>query len=129
MAVGDRKQFFFEAWIRTLDIQPAPDGYAYVGVEQLDSTGEAAYAAKVTFEELRTSSDWHKVERLFYLIPTCVRLRVRIGLMNATGSVWGTGFRLEVALLKYASIPRSGFHRMTYRYCQHRLEYSTLISD
>ncbi|MGB6934696.1 MAG: hypothetical protein WBD91_18110 [Acidobacteriaceae bacterium] len=95
VAVGDRKQFFFEAWIRTLDIQPAPDGYAYVGVEQLDSTGEAAYAAKVTFEELRTSSDWHKVERLFYLIPTCVRLRVRIGLMNATGSVWGTGFRLE----------------------------------
>lgn len=94
-ATGDRKQFFFEAWIRTIDIQPAPDGYAYIGVEQIDSTGEAAYAAKVTFEELRTSAGWHKVERLFYLIPTCVRLRVRVGLMNATGSVWGTGFRLE----------------------------------
>ncbi|HTU52258.1 MAG TPA: hypothetical protein VMF56_16830 [Acidobacteriaceae bacterium] len=94
-ATGDRKQFFFEAWIRAADIRPAPNGYAYIGVEQLDSTGEAAYAAKVTFEELRTSSDWHKIERLFYLIPTCVRLRVRIGLSNATGSVWGTGFRLE----------------------------------
>ena len=94
-ATGDRKQFFFEAWIRTADIHPAPNGYAYIGVEQLDSTGEPAYAAKVTFEELRTSAEWHKVERLFYLIPTCVKLRVRIGLTNATGSVWATGFRLE----------------------------------
>ena len=94
-ASGDREQFFFEAWIRAQEIQPSPNGYAYVGVEQLDSTGEQAYAAKVTFEELHTSTDWHKVERLFYLIPTCVKLRVRIGLMNATGSIWGTGFRLE----------------------------------
>ncbi|MGB8478931.1 MAG: hypothetical protein WCE63_08825 [Acidobacteriaceae bacterium] len=94
-AAGDRKQFFFEAWIRTANIQPAPDGYAYVGVEQLDSAGEPAYAAKVTFEELRTSAEWHKLDRLFYLIPTCVTLRVRIGLTNATGTIWGTGFRLE----------------------------------
>ena len=94
-ASGDRKQFFFEAWIRTANIRPAPNGCAYVGVEQLDSTGEPAYAAKLRFEELHTSSKWHKVERLFYLLPTCVKLRVRIGLLNATGSIWGTGFRLE----------------------------------
>ncbi|HEY5256705.1 MAG TPA: hypothetical protein VIJ53_18770, partial [Acidobacteriaceae bacterium] len=94
-ATGDRKQFFFEAWIRAVDIQPAPNGYACIGIEQLDKTGEPAYAAKVTFEELRSSAEWHKVERLFYLIPTCVKLRVRVGLMNATGNVWATGFRLE----------------------------------
>ncbi len=94
-ASGDRKQFFFQVWIRTADIQPAPDGCAYVGVEQLDSAGEPASAAKITFERLRVSSEWHKVEHLFYLIPPCVKLRVNIGLINATGTVWGTGFRLE----------------------------------
>ncbi len=94
-ASGDRKQFFFQVWIRTADIQPAPDGCAYVGVEQLGSTGGPTYAAKITFEQLRASSEWHKVEHLFFLIPTCVKLHVTIGLINATGSVWGTGVRLE----------------------------------
>ncbi len=94
-ASGDRRQFFFQAWIRTADIQPAPDGCAYVGVEQLNGAGEPASAAKITFRRLRTSTEWHKVEHLFYLIPPCVKLRVNIGLINATGTVWGTGFRLE----------------------------------
>ena len=94
-ASGDRKQFFFQAWIRTADIQPAPDGCAYVGVEQLNSAGKPASAAKITFQRLRTSTEWHRVEHLFYLIPPCVKLRVNIGLTNATGTVWGTGFRLE----------------------------------
>ncbi len=94
-ANGDGKQFFFQAWIRTVDIQPAPDGCAYVGVEQVDKAGEPASAAKITFEKLRVSSEWHKVECLFYLVPPCVKLRVNIGLLNATGTVWGTGFRLE----------------------------------
>ena len=94
-ASGDRKQFFFQAWIRTIDIQPAPDGCAYVGVEQLDSAGIPASAAKITFQRLRNSTEWHKIEELFYLIPPCVKLRVNIGLINATGTVLGTGFRLE----------------------------------
>lgn len=94
-ASGEGTQFFFECWIRTEDVQAAPDGCAYVGVEQLEGDGELAYAARVTFEEIRGNSDWHKVERLFYLIPTCRMLRVHLGLKNATGTVWGTGFRLE----------------------------------
>jgi hypothetical protein len=94
-ASGDGKQFFFQCKFRVEDVVPAPNGVAYVGVEQLDSTGEPAYAAKTSFEELCGSSDWHTVERLFYLVPTARTLRVRIGLKSATGTVLGAGFRLE----------------------------------
>ena len=94
-AKGEGQQFFFEAWIRTSDVEPAPEGFAYVGVEQLDSSGEPAYAARLTFEEIRGSNAWHKVERIFYLIPDTRKLRVRAGLKNATGTLWGAGFRLE----------------------------------
>jgi hypothetical protein len=94
-ASGEAKQFFFQCWFRTENVHAAPDGCAYVGVEQLDEKGNPAYAARVTFEEARGVSDWHKVERLFYLIPTCRKLRVHIGLKNATGTAWGAGFRLE----------------------------------
>ena len=66
-----------------------------MGVEQLDSAGIPASAAKITFQRLRNSTEWHKIEELFYLIPPCVKLRVNIGLINATGTVLGTGFRLE----------------------------------
>lgn len=94
-ASGDGEQFYFECWMRTDEVQAAPDGDAFVGVEQLDGEGYPAYAARVTFAEVRGTSDWQKVSRLFYLTPTCRKLRVRIGLKNATGAVWGTGFRLE----------------------------------
>ena len=94
-ASGEGKQFFFECWMRCLDVHAAPDGYGYVGVDQLEGNGELAYAARITFEEIRGSSEWHKVERLFYLVPTCRTLRVHIGLKNATGTLWGAGFRLE----------------------------------
>ncbi|MEO6923142.1 MAG: hypothetical protein ABI142_04900, partial [Bryocella sp.] len=95
VASGEGMQYFFECWMRTSEVQAAPSGYAYVGVEQLEANGDLAYAARVTFEEIRGSSDWHKVNRLFYLIPTCRKLRVHIGLKDATGTVWGAGFRLE----------------------------------
>ncbi len=94
-AAGNGNQFFFKGWIRTANVVPAPDGYAYIGVEQLGENGQPAYAARLTFEVVRGSSDWHKVEQLFYLVPDTRRLRVRIGLNNATGTVWGAGFRLE----------------------------------
>ena len=94
-ASGEGTQFYFECWMRTSDVQAAPDGYAYVGVEELGVGGTPAYAARLTFEEKRGSSDWFKVSRLFYLVPTCRKLRVHIGLKHATGTVWGAGFRLE----------------------------------
>lgn len=94
-ASGDGKQFLFQCQFRVEDVVPAPDGFAYVGVEQLNSAGELAYAAKSSFEELRGSRDWHIVEKLFYLVPTAHTLRVRIGLKNSTGMVMGTAFRLE----------------------------------
>lgn len=94
-ASGEGTQYFFEYLLRTSDVKASPDGYAYVGVEQLEADGELAYAARVTFEETRGSTDWHKVERLFYLVPTCTKLRVHIGLKNATGTLWVAGLRLE----------------------------------
>lgn len=94
-ASGEAKQFYFECWLRTSEVKPAPDGCAYVGVEQLDEDGYPAYAARTTFAEIRGTSDWHKVSRLFYLVPTCKKLRVRIGLKNATGTAWGARLRLE----------------------------------
>ena len=94
-ASGGGAQFFFQCRIRASDVKPSPNGYAYVGVEQLDKEGEPAYAAKITFEQIQGSSEWHPVEQLFYLVPDCQKLRVRIGLKDATGTVWGAGFRLE----------------------------------
>lgn len=92
---GAGNQFFFQGWIRASGVQPAPQGAAYIGIEQLDESGAKAYAASLIFEKIRGTEDWHKVERLIYLIPTCRKLRISFGLDNATGTVWGAQFRLE----------------------------------
>ncbi len=57
--------------------------------------GNPAYAARVTFEELRGTHDWHSIDRLFYLVPDCKTLRVRIALTNATGILEAADLRLE----------------------------------
>jgi len=94
-AQGYGDQYFFQGWIRASSIQPAPHGAAYIGIEQLDETGAKAYAASLIFEKIRGTEDWHRVERLIFLIPTCRTLRIRFGLENATGTVWGAQFHLE----------------------------------
>lgn len=94
-ARGDGDQYFFQGWICASNVEPAPHGTAYIGIEQLDETGAPAYAASLIFEKIRGTEDWHKVERLIYLIPTCRMLRIRFGLGKATGTLWGAQFRLE----------------------------------
>jgi hypothetical protein len=94
-ASGDGEQYFLEGWIRTADIRPAPDGYAYADFEQLDEKGERIYAAGLELERIRNSRPWHKVERLIYLAPDCRKLHIGFGLKNATGTIWGAQFRLE----------------------------------
>jgi hypothetical protein len=94
-ASGDAKQFHFSALIATENVTAAPDGFAYISVEERDQSGNLAYAARVTFAELRGTHAWHPVERLFYLTPTCRILRVRVGLKNATGTVRAKSMRLE----------------------------------
>lgn len=86
-ASGEGKQFHFSAWIATDNVAASPEGYAYVGVEQVEAEGGYAYAARTTFAELRGTQAWHKIERTFYLTPTCAKLRVCFGLKNATGTV------------------------------------------
>lgn len=86
-AQGEGRQFRFSALLRTHGIAPSPDGLATIGAEQLDAHGDPAYAARVMFEELRRDTEWHAVERTFYLVPDCVTLRVRVGLKHATGAV------------------------------------------
>jgi hypothetical protein len=92
-AEGD--QYFVEGWIRTADVRPAPDGYAYAGLEQLDEKGEKIYSASVELAHIQESRPWHKVERLIHLAPHCKKLRIVFGLNDATGTIWGTRFRLE----------------------------------
>jgi hypothetical protein len=94
-ARGEGRQFYFEAWIETTDIVPAPDGCAFLAVEQVEEGGGLAYAARETFAEIRGSKKWQKISRIFYLTPTCTSLRVRFGLKNATGSVRCAMPRLE----------------------------------
>jgi hypothetical protein len=94
-ATGDAKQFHFSARWRTIDVEAAPDGAASIGVEQLDKSGEPAYAARITFGEMTGTTDWKSVERLFYLVPDCVTLRVRVALKNSTGTVEASDVRLE----------------------------------
>jgi hypothetical protein len=94
-AQGDGVQFFFEGWIRASDVRPSPQGSGYIGIEQLDEKGNQAYAGSLIFEELRGSHDWHKVEKLISLVPTCRKLRVGFGLKSATGTLWGSLFKLE----------------------------------
>jgi len=91
----ERDQYFLQGWIRTADVRPAPDGYAYAGIEQLDTKGEQIYAASLELERIQDSRAWHKVERLIYLAPGCKKLRVGFGLRNATGAIWGAQFSLE----------------------------------
>lgn len=94
---AERDQYFLEGWIRTVDVRPAPDGYAYAGIEQLDEKGEQIYSASLELERIQDSEPcaWHKVERLIYLAPGCRRLRIGFGLKNATGTIWGAQFRME----------------------------------
>ncbi len=94
-AAREGAQFHFSAWISVQDATPAPAGCAFIGVEQVEGSGELAYAARVTFEEARGSKAWHKIERTFYLVPTCRRLRVRFGLRHASGMVKVAAPRLE----------------------------------
>ncbi len=94
-AKGEGKQFKFTASLRTMNVEAASDGCASIGVEQLDAQGNPAYAARLTFEELRGTTVWHPVERIFYLVPDCVTLRVKISLTNATGTLEASGVRLE----------------------------------
>ncbi len=92
---AESDQYFIEGWIRTEDVRPAPDGYAYAGIEQLDEKGEPIYAASPELERIQDSLPWHKVERLIYLAPGCRKLRVGFGLLRATGTIWGANFSLE----------------------------------
>jgi len=94
-AKGDGEQYYFSAQLRTTLIQPAPNGSATLGVEQLDANNEPAYAARLYFEELREDTPWHSIERLFYLVPDCAKLRVRITLSSATGTIEARDLRLE----------------------------------
>ncbi len=94
-ATGDGKQYFFAAQWRVMDVEAAPDGVASIGVEQLDKAGNPSYAARLTFADAVGTSDWTRVERLFYLVPGCVTLRVKVALKNASGSVEVMDVRLE----------------------------------
>ena len=94
-AGAERDQFYFEGWIRTAQVQPSPDGYAYAGIEQLDEKGEPVSAAGLELERIQDSLPWHKVARLITVGTGCRKLRVGFGLNNATGTIWGAQFRLE----------------------------------
>ena len=94
-ATGEAKQFYFSAQWRVIDVEAAPDGVASIGVEQLDKSGEPAYAARMTFGEMTGTTRWRSVGRLFYLVPDCVTLRVQVALKNATGAVEARDMRLE----------------------------------
>lgn len=88
-------QYFVQGWIRTADVRPAPDGYAYANIEQLNEKGAPIYAMNLELERIRDSRPWHKIEHLICLAPGCRKLRIGYGLKNATGTVWGAQFRLE----------------------------------
>ena len=94
-AKGEGKQFKFVARLHTMNVEAASDGCASIGVEQLDAHGNPAYAARLTLEELRGTTAWHPIERIFYLVPDCVTLRVKISLTNATGTLERSDVRLE----------------------------------
>ncbi len=94
-ATGEGTQYFFSARVRIADVTAAPDGLASVGVEQLDAQGNPAYAARLTFAELRGTAGWQRVERTFYLVPDCKTLRIRIALHDAAGTIEATDIRLE----------------------------------
>lgn len=88
-------QYLLQGWIRTEDVRPAPAGYAYAGIEQLNEKGEEIYSASLELERIHASHPWHKVKSLVCLAPGCKKLRIGFGLKNATGTIWGAQFRLE----------------------------------
>jgi hypothetical protein len=94
-AEGDGKQFHFSGWISASDVTPAPDGDASIGIQQVDEHGDYIYGTNIILAHIHGSEDWHHVETLTALIPTCRKLRISLGLKNATGVVTGAEFRLE----------------------------------
>ena len=86
-AEGEGRQYYFSAWVRMTEVVPAPQGAAFVGVEQLDGEGNHLWADNFDLHANGADTPWHKVERLFFLRHGCARLRVRVLLENATGKV------------------------------------------
>lgn len=89
------ERYFLQAWVRSADVRPAPDGYAFLSVEQLDEKGERIYSTNVELAKIRGTYPWHHVGRMICLAPGCSKLRVGFGLQNATGKIWATAIRLE----------------------------------
>jgi len=96
VAAGKEKdQYLLTGWLCAVDVKPAPDGYGFARFAQLDDKDNELYAAGLDIERLTFSSTWHKVERQFCLAPGCKSIRVSFGLQNATGNLYGAGFRME----------------------------------
>ncbi|HEX3662906.1 MAG TPA: hypothetical protein VHU89_15835 [Acidobacteriaceae bacterium] len=106
-AEGDR--YCLEAWVRTDGVHPAPDGQAFLGIEQLDEKGESIEAAGVQLAEIRDTRPWQQVRRLICLAPGCRKLRVGFGLQKATGTLWVAALRLEHRLPQVRINTASGF--------------------
>jgi len=94
-AAGEGRQFWFEADLRCADVDASQEGYAFIGVEQLDAAGDPAYAAPLEFLRLTGTQDWQHIARLFVLTPDARTLRIRFGLQRASGALWVSGLRLE----------------------------------
>ena len=85
----------FAVWVRALEVRSAPDGSAYIGIDQLDEKGEPIWGPGLVLEELRGSREWHKIERLICVAPGCVKLCVHAGVRNASGEFRASRFSLE----------------------------------
>jgi len=93
--IKDRDQFVFSCWAKTEDVSDRFDGYAYINLEQLDSSHGSIDAVKPEVVRLRGTNDWKLCQRATVVNPDAKWIRVRFGLSRAAGTLWVDGVSLR----------------------------------
>lgn len=84
----DRDRFYFSCWAKTEGVGDRYDGFAYINLEQLDSSGQPIYVVKKEVVRLRGTNGWRRYQRETVANPETRRIRIQFGISKAFGSLW-----------------------------------------
>jgi len=82
----ERERFRFSCWAKS-EVSGRYDGYAFIVVEQHQSSGKRIREAGTEVVRLRGSNDWKRYQCDVVIYPEAASIRVSFGL-RGTGSLW-----------------------------------------
>ena len=82
----ERERFHFSCWAKS-EVSSRYDGYAFIVVQQHQSSGKRIREAGTEVVRLRGSSGWTQYQRDIVIYPEAASVRISFGL-RGTGSLW-----------------------------------------